>query len=129
MSELQEAYKLVIADLEQDIGYEGDAQEKALSVLKGRLHELVHVWSIPNEKWIDPTDDDDLSRLSKLVNELMAEDLNRCETNVVDEIKERMFKFDNPEKDGETNDQKKPVWLHKRTLCYSTIHMPNIQSP
>jgi hypothetical protein len=47
--ELTKAYELVIADLKQDIGYAENAQETALSVLRGRLHELKNVWSMPTE--------------------------------------------------------------------------------
>ena len=47
--ELTKAYELVIADLKQDIGYAENAQETALSVLRGRLYELKHVWSMPTE--------------------------------------------------------------------------------
>jgi hypothetical protein len=47
--EITKAYELVIADLKQDIGYAENAQETALSVLRGRLHELKHVWSMPSE--------------------------------------------------------------------------------
>lgn len=47
--ELTKAYELVIADLKQDIGYTENAQETALAVLRGRLHELNHVWSMPTE--------------------------------------------------------------------------------
>jgi hypothetical protein len=101
MSELQEAYKLVIADLEQDIGYEGDAQEKALSVLKGRLHELINVWSIPDQEWIDPTDDDAIAIWSK---EVFDNAFETPSTNIIDEMNERLSKFDNPEEDGETNE-------------------------
>lgn len=47
--EITKAYELVIADLKQDIGYAENAQETALSVLRGRLHELKNVWSMPTE--------------------------------------------------------------------------------
>ena len=99
MNEIIQAYKDVIADLEQDIGYEEGAQETALSVLKGRLHELVHVWSIPNEEWVDPTDN---NSVAKWVEDSVQASLEKG-TNVVDEMNARLSKFDNNE--GETNDK------------------------
>jgi hypothetical protein len=44
VSKLTDAYKLVIEDIAQDIGYVKGAKETTLSVLSGRLTELVEVW-------------------------------------------------------------------------------------
>jgi hypothetical protein len=44
VSKLTDAYKLVIEDIAQDIGYVKGTKETALSVLSGRLTELVEVW-------------------------------------------------------------------------------------
>jgi hypothetical protein len=44
VSKLTDAYKLVIEDIAQDIGYVKGAKETAISVLSGRLTELVEVW-------------------------------------------------------------------------------------
>lgn len=44
LSKLTDAYKLVIADIAQDIGYVKGAKETAISVLSSRLTELVEVW-------------------------------------------------------------------------------------
>jgi len=44
VSNLTDAYKLVIEDIAQDIGYVEGAKETALSVLAGRLNELITVW-------------------------------------------------------------------------------------
>jgi hypothetical protein len=45
VSKLTDAYKLVIQDIAQDIGYVEGAKETTLSVLSGRLTELVEVWN------------------------------------------------------------------------------------
>lgn len=42
--QILKAYELVIADIAQDIGYKPGAQETTLSVLRGRVNELVNVW-------------------------------------------------------------------------------------
>ena len=47
VSKLTDAYKLVIQDIAQDIGYVEGAKETTLSVLSGRLTELVEVWKEP----------------------------------------------------------------------------------
>ena len=47
VSKLTDAYKLVIQDIAQDIGYVERAKETTLSVLSGRLTELVEVWKEP----------------------------------------------------------------------------------
>jgi hypothetical protein len=60
---LIEQYKNVIADLAQDIGYVEGAQETALSVLKGRLHELEEV----HPKIFDQSVDEMLSWIPKIV--------------------------------------------------------------
>ncbi len=44
VSKLTDAYKLVIEDIAQDIGYVKGAKETTISVLSGRLTELVEVW-------------------------------------------------------------------------------------
>jgi hypothetical protein len=44
VSKLTDAYKLVIEDIAQEIGYVKGAKETAISVLSGRLTELVEVW-------------------------------------------------------------------------------------
>ena len=44
MSNILEAYEMVIADIAQDIGYIEDVQETTLSVLRGRVNELETVW-------------------------------------------------------------------------------------
>ena len=43
MSEIQEAYKAVIADLTDDIGWEQEAIDTTLSVLEQRLHIITKV--------------------------------------------------------------------------------------
>ena len=45
------AYKEVIDDLKDDIGYKEGALETALSILRTRLNELETVWAIPDEIW------------------------------------------------------------------------------
>jgi hypothetical protein len=49
VSKLTDAYKLVIKDIYQDIGYVENAKETAMSVLLGRLNELETVWSETEE--------------------------------------------------------------------------------
>lgn len=44
MSNILEAYEMVIADIAQDIGYIDGVQETTLSVLRGRVTELEEVW-------------------------------------------------------------------------------------
>lgn len=44
VSKLTDAYKLVIEDITQDIGYVKGAKETAITVLANRLTELVEVW-------------------------------------------------------------------------------------
>jgi hypothetical protein len=44
-----EAYEMVIADLEQDIGYIPGAHETAVSVLEGRKWELQNIWGHTKE--------------------------------------------------------------------------------
>lgn len=43
-----EAYKAVISDLSQQVGYDQEARETAVGVLTGRLVELVFVWGHPD---------------------------------------------------------------------------------
>jgi len=45
------AYKEVIDDLKDDIGYKEGALETALSILRTRLNELETIWAIPDEIW------------------------------------------------------------------------------
>jgi hypothetical protein len=53
-----EAYNLVIADIEQDIGYVAGVQETTLSVLRGRLYEINHVHPNLFDKFKQDDNDD-----------------------------------------------------------------------
>jgi len=86
----KEAYKYVIADLEQAIGFKEKSMNKALSVLRTRLQELEEIWSIPDEEWIDPVDNPPV--LAQLVQDSFNDSLKN-NTNVVDEINARLDKF------------------------------------
>lgn len=42
--ELIDAYKLIIDDLSQQVGFDEGVLETVLSALDGRMHELTEVW-------------------------------------------------------------------------------------
>jgi hypothetical protein len=50
VSKLTDAYKLVIEDITNDIGYVKGVKENALMVLANRLTELVEVWKHEDEE-------------------------------------------------------------------------------
>jgi len=91
MSSGKEAYEYVIADLEQDIGWEPEALETALSVLKGRLHEIVEVHPKLFDDTPDPTDDEGIAKWIRDSFEAVAE--NPSKTNILDELQARFNKF------------------------------------
>jgi hypothetical protein len=95
--EAEEAYEYVLADLKQAIGFRKKPMKNARRLLKTRLKEIREIWSIPDDQWLDPTDDNDVAKLAKLVDEIMAPDLDKCNTDIVDDINKRLSKFDNPE--------------------------------
>jgi hypothetical protein len=96
MSELIHCYEAVIADLTEDIGYEEDAKETALSVLRGRLHELVHVHPTLFDDSPDPTDDEGIAKWITEAFDAVAEDPRK--TNIVDELQARFNKFNQDDK-------------------------------
>lgn len=85
----KEAYEYVIADLEQDVGWEPEAMETTLSVLKQRLHLITDVHPTLFADSPDPIDDDNIA---KWVNESFDASLKN-KTNIVDEMMSRMSKF------------------------------------
>ena len=95
--EAEEAYEYVLADLKQAIGFRKKPLKKARRLLKTRLHELKTIWSIPDEEWVDPTDD---GNIAKWVQESFSDSLKNG-TNVVDEMNARLSKF---AKEEDTND-------------------------
>lgn len=46
-----EAYKYVLADLKQAVGFRKKSIKQARSMLKQRLWELEEIWSIPDILW------------------------------------------------------------------------------
>lgn len=93
---LAEQYRNVIADLEQDIGYEEGSQETALSVLKGRLHEIEDVHPTLFADTPDPTDDESVAKWITEAFEAVADDPRN--TNIVDELQNRFDKFNQDNK-------------------------------
>jgi hypothetical protein len=86
---LAEQYRNVIADLEQDIGYEEGAQETALSVLKGRLHEIENV--------LPDLFNEDIDKMFSWIPEVFEETPS---TSIVDELEARFNKFSQEEDDN-----------------------------
>lgn len=87
----REAYEYVIADLKQDVGWEPEALDTALSVLKGRLHEIVEVHPTLFDGNPDPTDDEGIAKWITEAFEAVADDPRN--TNIVDELQTRFNKF------------------------------------
>ena len=85
---LAEQYRNVIADLEQDIGYEEGAQETALSVLKGRLHEIENV--------LPDLFNEDIDKMFSWIPEVFEETPS---TSIADEMNSRFTKFYQEDKD------------------------------
>ena len=85
---LAEQYRNVIADLEQDIGYEEGAQETALSVLKGRLHEIENV--------LPDLFNEDVDKMFSWIPEVFEETPS---TSIADEMNSRFTKFYQEDKD------------------------------
>lgn len=87
----KEAYEYVIADLEQDIGWEPEALQTALDVLKGRLYEIVDVHPILFADTPDPTDNEAVTKWVTDSFEAVAN--NPDKTNIIDELQARFNKF------------------------------------
>lgn len=87
----REAYEYVIFDLEQDVGWEPEALGTALSVLRGRLHEIVEVHPKLFADTPDPTDNEGIVKWINEAFEAVADDPSN--TNIVDELQARFNKF------------------------------------
>lgn len=73
--QILKAYELVIADIAQDIGYKPGAQETTLSVLRGRVNELVNVWFADEKK--EPELFESKKDVMKFVQWLFDEDVDK----------------------------------------------------
>lgn len=86
----KEAYEYVIADLEQDVGWEPEALQTALDVLKSRLYEIVDVHPTLFADTPDPTDNEGIA---KWISEAFDATVENPSTNIVDELNARINKF------------------------------------
>jgi hypothetical protein len=89
---LAEQYRNVIADLEQDIGYEEGVQETALSVLKGRLYEIENV--------LPDLFSEDIDKMFSWIPEVFEESTKNPDTNIAEEMNKRFSKFSQEEDDN-----------------------------
>ena len=89
---LAEQYRNVIADLEQDVGYVEGAQETALSVLKGRLHEIENV--------LPDLFNEDIDKMFSWIPEVFEESTKNPDTNIAEEMNKRFSKFSQEEDDN-----------------------------
>lgn len=87
----KEIYEYVIADLTQDVGWEPEALETTLSVLKSRLHEIVEVHPTLFDDTPDPTDDEGIAKWITDSFEAVAN--NPDKTHILDELQARFNKF------------------------------------
>jgi leucyl-tRNA synthetase len=92
----KEAYEYVIADLEQDIGWDENAMETTLSILKQRLHLIVDVHPTLFDETPDPTDNEAVSSWITGAFEAVVDDPRN--TNIVDELQNRFDKFNQDNK-------------------------------
>jgi hypothetical protein len=87
----KEAYEYVIADLEQDVGWEPEALETTLDILKQRLHIIGEVHPTLFNDTPDPTDDEGIAKWITDSFEAVAKDPDK--THILDELQARFNKF------------------------------------
>jgi hypothetical protein len=95
----KEAYEYVIADLEQDVGWEPEAVETTLSLLKQRLHLItdVHPTLFTSSENITDLFNEDIDKMFSWIPEVFEESTKNPDTSVAEEMNKRFSKFSQEE--------------------------------